>query len=339
MRVRVIGGGWYGSHFALSLKREGVDVEIHEIANRLFSSASGNIPARLHDSFHYPRSKLTRDACRAHRAEFMEMYGHLTHGVPINLYCIAEHDSLIDFGTYKSVLSGDVEFVTVDRPSELGLRNVEGALLTGERHILVDRAREYFTEALGDCIKYGMPPGIVDDPRWDINVDCTFCAHEEIGIDRFEACLTVLLEGPVDKSITIMDGMLPSLYVWDEEQNLCSLTSAKWTPLARRSTWKDARHYLDHELSKIELDRHTNEMFAQMAHYFPRIRDEYRVVDHRLAIRAMPRSAADARLIHVLRVGERALRIRAGKLDAIFDAERQVKAMIAEMGAGLAVAA
>jgi len=42
----------------------------------------------------------------------------------------------------------------------------------------------------------------------------------------------------------------------------------------------------------------------------------------------MPKSAADARLIHVLQVGPRALRIRAGKLDAIFDAERQIKAII-----------
>lgn len=268
----------------------------------------------------------------------MDSYGDFTHGVPVNVYAVAEHESLLDFGTYRQVLRSEIEFITVERPAELGLQNVEGAILTGERHVLTDKLREHFERKLAGCLWFGMSPGDVNDPRWDLTLDATFCAHEEIGIDRFEACLTVLLEGPTDRAITVMDGPLPSMYPWNEEQNLCSLTSAKWTPLARRATWKDARYYLDHELSKIEVDRHTKEMLAQMRRFYPTI-DEYQVVDHRLAIRAMPRSAADARLIHVLRVGERALRIRAGKLDAIFDAERQVKAMIAQMDTGIAVAA
>lgn len=339
MKIRCLGAGAYGAHIATALIADGHDVVVWEIADRVFAGASGAIPARCHQGQHYARSKLTRAACQEHHAEFMQHYGDFTHGVPINIYAVAEHDSLVDMGTYSQILRNEIEFITIARPAEFGLQNVEGAILTGERHILVDKWRRYFEEKLAGHLWFGMPPGDVNNPRWDATIDCSFCAHEEIGIDRFEACLTVLLEGPTDRAVTIVDGMFPSVYPWDEEQGLCSLTSAKWTPLARRTTWKDARHYLDHELSKEELDRHTTEMFNQMATYYPRIRDEYRVVDHRLAIRAMPRSAADARLIHVLRVGERALRIRAGKLDAIFDAERQVKAMIAGMDVPVAVAA
>lgn len=328
MRARILGSGIYGCHLATALLADGHDVVVHEIADRVFAGASGNIPARCHNGQHYPRSQLTRAACQAHHAELMHRYGDFTHGVPVNLYAIAEHDSLMDFGTYRQLLKSEIEFITVERPAELGLRNVEGAILTGERHILVDKLRQHFEASLAGHLWFGMPPGEVNDERWDVTIDATFCAHEEIGIDRFEACLTVLLNGPTTQAVTIMDGELPSLYPWDEEQGLCSLTSAKWTPLARRATWKDARFYLDHELSKEMLERHTTEMFNQMAFYYPRIRDEFRVVDHRLAIRAMPKSAADARLIHVLQVGRRALRIRAGKLDAIFDAERQVMASI-----------
>jgi hypothetical protein len=39
----------------------------------------------------------------------------------------------------------------------------------------------------------------------------------------------------------------------------------------------------------------------------------------------MPRSGSDARLVDVVRVGERALRIRAGKIDAILHAEQLVR--------------
>ena len=338
MKIRILGGGLYGSHLALALLRDGHEVELHEIADRLFAGASGNIPARLHQGFHYPRSKLTRDACREHRAEFMARYGHLTHGVPVNIYAIAEADSLLDFGTYTQLLGG-AEFLTIERPAEFGLSRVEGAILTGERHIVTDRMRRHFTLALGDHVKFGMPPpGVtqgwtVDDPAWDLTVDATFCAHEGFGVDRFEACLTLLLDGPVDRAVTIMDGPFPSLYPWSEAHGLSSLTSAKWTPLARRSTWKDARHYLDHELSPVIVEQRTAAMLGQMAEFYPVIRD-YRVAEHRLAIRALPRSAADARLVDVVRIGERAIRIRAGKLDAVFCAERLVNRMIAAERAG-----
>ena len=56
--------------------------------------------------------------------------------------------------------------------------------------------------------------------------------------------------------------------------------------------------------------------------------DEFRVVDHMLSIRAMPKSAADTRLVDVSRAGSRLLRVRAGKIDAVLDAERAVKAIL-----------
>jgi hypothetical protein len=326
MRIRVLGGGFYGAHIAAALADDN-DVELHEIANRLFNGASGNMPARLHMGQHYPRSKLTRAACQEHFAMFMERYGHLTHNVPVNIYAVAAEESLMDFGTYRQVLRDEIELVTVYDPRELGLANVEGAVLTGERHVLVDEAREFFTDRLDRIVRYGAPPGEVDSPDWPLTIDCTFCAHDSVGIDRFEACLTILLSGPTDRAVTIMDGPLPSLYPWDEKQGLCSLTSARWTPLGRETTWAGAAaHFGDGD--KIAV--HAGEMFGQMMRFYPRLADEYQVVDRRMAVRAMPRSAADARLVDVVRVGERAVRIRAGKLDAIFHAERVIRDMLPE---------
>lgn len=338
MRIRVLGGGLYGCHIAAALIAEGHDVELHEVADRLFSGASGNIPARLHQGQHYPRSKLTRAACQEHQAEFMARYGAFTRGVPANVYAVAAHESLVDFGTYCQVLRGEIEFVTVAVPAEFGLFGIEGAILTGERHILVDRLRDHFATALACCVHYRTPPGIVDDPAWDATIDATFCAHEGFGVDRFEPCLTVLMEGPTDRAVTVMDGPFPSLYPWDETAGVCSLTSARYTPMQRACTWRDARQFLD-QLSVVQVEQRTAAMIEQMAGFYPRIRDEYRVVDHRFAIRAMPRSAADARLVDVIRIGERAIRIRAGKLDAVFHAERVMKDMLGEIAPRLSMAA
>jgi hypothetical protein len=328
VRIRVLGGGWYGSHLTAALLAAGHEVELHEIADRLFAGASGANPARLHVGTHYPRSKLTRAACQDHHAEFMRVYGHLTRGVPVNIYAVADRDSLLDFGTYRQLLRGEIEFITIERPEEFGLRNVEGAILCGERHLVIDEARAFFTATLGDVVQLGRRPGEIDDPNFDMTVDCTFCANDAEAIDRYEPCMTVLLTGKTDRSVTIMDGPFPSIYAWDEMRGLSSLTSAKYTPLSKECrSYGEAKLMLD-RIGATEVDERANAMLDQMAEFWPEARERYRIADVRFAVRAMPRSAADARLVDVVRVGERALRVRAGKIDAIFAAERIVKEMI-----------
>jgi hypothetical protein len=323
MRIRVLGGGWYGCHLTATLLEAGHDVELHEIADSLFAGASGGNPARLHLGFHYPRSRLTRAACQDHQAEFLRHYGHLTRGVPINLYAIAAHDSLVDFGTYCQVLGGEVEFVRVD-PVDYGLRNVEGAVLTGERHIVIDLARHHFMRTLAGNVEYGRAPGEVDDPEWDLTIDCTFAANDAENIDRYEPCVTGIVMGPVDRAVTIMDGAFGSVYPWAEDMGLSSLTSAKFTPLSKECrSYGEAKAVLD-GITRGEVYERIHAMFDQMAGFWPGV-EAYRIVDFKLSIRAMPRSAADARLVDVIRVGERALRVRAGKIDAIFHAARMVQ--------------
>jgi hypothetical protein len=328
MRVRVLGGGWYGCHLALFMMNLGHEVELHESKTQLFSGASGANPARLHRGFHYPRSRLTRAACLDHAEAFMSRYGHLTRAVPINLYAIAAQDSLVDFGNYRQTLAGEVEFITVERPEEFGLANVEGALLTGERHIVISQARAFFEEELEPVTELGRDAGLIDSPEWDLTLDCTFCALDAEAIDRYEPCVTGILEGPTDKAVTIMDGPFPSIYPWNEAEGLSSITSASLTPLSKKCrTYAEAKAVLD-QLTPAEAGARVGEMLVQIAHFWPSVPDDYRLEDYRVGVRAMPRSGADARLVDVVRVGERALRIRAGKIDAVFRAEAMVLEMI-----------
>lgn len=331
MRIRILGAGVYGAHLAAALLADGHDVEIWESRQRIFEGATGNNPARVHLGFHYPRSRETRAGCQAVAAEFMRVYGDFTRTVPINIYAVAARESLVDFGTYKQVLA-DVDWIDAERPAELGLQNVEGALLTGERHIDIGMLRAHFGALLADRIRFGVIADVVDDPAWDMTVDCTFCALDGENVDRYEPCLTLLLEGPTDRSVTIMDGPFPSLYVWSEAMGLSSLTSAKLTPFSKECrTYAEARAILD-GLGVADTTVRAAAMMAQMAEYWPAVRDVYSIAEHRLAIRAMPRSAASSRSAELVRVGAQALRIRAGKITNIFDAERAVKAEIAAAG-------
>lgn len=332
MKIRVLGAGFYGCHIALALQRAGHSVVVHEIAPHIFAGASGAIPARLHIGCHYPRSRMTRAACLEHHIEFMREYGHLTRPVPVNIYAIAKGNSLVDFAQYTNTLRDEIEFLTVHNPAEFGLQNVEGAIMVGERHIVTDEARAHFesefaASAMGDVF-LNTEPGTIDNKDWDWTIDCTFCANDSAGVDRYEPCLVVLMEGPTNKAVTIMDGPFPSLYPWNEEAGLCSLSSALWTPFSKECrSWVDA-HDILRRLTRDEIRTQCESMVASMAAFYPAIMDDYRIANHKLSIRAMPLSGADTRLVDVVKIGKRVLRVRAGKIDAIIHAERTIKDMI-----------
>lgn len=331
MRIRVLGGGWYGAHLSTALLNAGHSVELWESGPHLFCGASGKIPARLHaGALHYPRSSATRRACMAHREEFMARYGFLTRGVQTNIYAIASDHSLIDFGTYLDVVKRDLECITIHDPAEYGLTNVEGAILTGERHILSGAARAHFERELAGAVQLNVATSELDNPRFDLTIDCTFAANHGAGVDRYEPCLVLLLRGPTDRAITIMDGPFPSLYPWDPERGLCSLSSAKFTPFSKDArTYAEARSILD-SLTYPEVLRRGLLMLQSMREFYPAI-EQFEVAEHMLSIRAMPLSGADTRLVDVARVSPRVLRVRAGKIDAVIEAERKVLAMLGEL--------
>lgn len=326
MRVKVLGGGWYGCHIASTLKNSGYEVELHERADRLFSGASGGNPARLHLGFHYPRSGLTRAACQETHKPFMRKYGFLTKAIPTNIYAVAQDASKVDFRTYVKVLRGEVEFIELEQPQDFGLANVEGALLTGERHILINAVRKFFTATLDGLVRYNSPPADaeLDDPAFDWTIDCTFCARVPVRVERYEPCVTGLLEGPIDRAVTIMDGPFPSLYPWDEAEGLCSITSAEWTPIAKVATYAQARELLDNT-SSDEVWLRIEEMRSDLRRYWPASWDLYKPRDYRLSIRAMPQSGAAARLVEVEQSSPRTLHVRAGKIDAVFLAEDLIR--------------
>jgi len=139
------------------------------------------------------------------------------------------------------------------------------------------------------------------------------------------------MDGPSNKAVTIMDGPFPSLYPWNEDAGLVSLTSAKFTPFGRVKTWAEAKALLE-GLTRKQIFERASQMIEQMAFYYPAVKQYYYVTDCLLGIRAMPKSGADARLVDIVKIGERSLRVRAGKIDAVLYAEEEIARMISPDG-------
>jgi hypothetical protein len=281
----------------------------------------------VHQGFHYPRSKKTRDACRAHAEEFSEFYSEFIHSVDTNIYAIAEYKSFVDFEQYVDTLTGEVDFEIIKDPEEYGLRNVEGALLTEEKHIVTDDVCDFYERELSSVIHTNSKPDKIDDPAYDLTIDATFCAYDSRAIDRYEPCVVGILEGPTDIAVTVMDGPFGSVYPWNPSRRLASLSSALFTPFSKTCRTYEEASAIIAGITGWEKSKRVVDMAADLTQYYTALQN-YTIRGELTSIRAMPLSGADTRLIDIVRIGSSAIRIRAGKIDAVVEATREIRGML-----------
>ncbi len=336
LSVAIIGAGWYGCHIALSLRGLGLDVTVFDQNDRAMHEASGNNQFRLHLGFHYPRHHGTRAQSRDGFMRFVERYPQLSREVSENIYAVPREDSLIDFATYRLIMtSSGIDFREV-RETSVFLQGVDRLLLTGERVLLIERARRYFTERLGDSLQLGTRVDDVEEradgayvggARYDVVVDATWGHRTGLPM-RFFYEPTILLYYETDSpfpAVTLVDGPLCSIYP-TEDPGLYTLSSVPHTPLGRLDSAEAARRVRD-SVSAATVAEKVQAMEAQISRYVPEFRERFRFVGPQLAIKTKPVGRFDDRSCYVFRRG-RVFSVMSGKIDTVFFATERILAAI-----------
>lgn len=91
----IIGGGFYGVSIALHLKKYFSRIAIIEAEADLFTRASYNNQARIHNGYHYPRSPITALRSHVNFQRFLSDYAAAIDGTFQKLYVIAKQNSKI----------------------------------------------------------------------------------------------------------------------------------------------------------------------------------------------------------------------------------------------------
>lgn len=243
MRVLVKGAGWYGCHCALFLERHGIVADVCDSANAVFAGSSSKNQNRLHLGFHYPRSGKTRRECLEGFRRFLEKYGEFTRTVPKNYYLV-EKGSMLDLQTYESIfLSEKIPFKkveTLDLEFDINESLIEGAIGVEERFIDYQKAAAHFKERIRLMRDYDETKISVREDgvfygseRYDLLIDCTYSAFGEMFVEK---CASLLYEyNGIDRfAITVVDGGFWSLYPYDIENNVYTLTDVELTPKGER---------------------------------------------------------------------------------------------------------
>ena len=342
LAVAIVGAGWYGCHIGVSLKALGFDVTVLEQHHRPLHEASGNNQFRLHQGFHYPRHHGTRVQSRDGFMRFMERYPQMSREVNENIYAVPREESLIDFATYRLIMtSTGLDFQDV-RETSIGLRGVDGILLAGERVLLIERARSYFIERLAESLCLDVSVEKVEDlddgiyvngMRYDILVDATWGQRAGLPMKFFfEPTILLYYETDGDfPAVTLVDGPLCSVYP-TEDPGLYTLSSVPHTPLGRFDSAIEARKVRDTTTREVVASKR-NAMEEQISRYVPEFRDRFRFVGPQFAIKSKPVGSFDDRSCYVFQRG-RTFTVMSGKIDTIFFAMERILASI-ESGAAI----
>ena len=333
-KVCIIGAGWYGCHIGGSLKALGFEVTVFEKNSQIFSEASGKNQFRLHMGFHYPRHHNTRIQSRDGFIRFMDRYPELSREVPNNYYAISHEESLMDFATYRLVMTSSG--LSFQEAHPLGLRGVEGILVVDERVLLTEQARQFFIGRLGDSLRTGATVKTVA-PRnnqvevngdlFDWVVDTTWGtgSHGFLPIPVYYEP-TILLYYETDgcsqpAAITLVDGPLCSVYP-TERSDIYTLSSVPHTPLGHSSSAAEAiaiREGVDTETVAAKRQA----METQITRYLPDFRDQFRFVGPQISLKTKPVGNFDDRSCYVFRHGH-VFTVMSGKIDTIFSALDQI---------------
>jgi FAD dependent oxidoreductase len=344
LRVAIIGAGWYGCHLGLALANLRSEVTIFERHQRALHEASGNNQFRLHTGFHYARHHGTRQQSRDGFLRFQERYPSLSHSIAKNIYAVPSGDSLIDFATYKLIMaSSGIDFIEMADYSPW-IRNVEGAMLTHERVLLIAQARQFFQKRLDGALHFGTTVKSViqrknwievEGERFDYLIDASWGHFGVIPMSLYyEPTILLYYETKEEfPAITFVDGPLASIYP-TEDPSIFTLSSVVHTPLCACETSSEARG----EILRVDggvVGQKRAAMEEQILANVPGFRDAFRFIGAQLSIKTKPRGRSDDRSCYVFRK-DNVISVMSGKIDTIFHAAERVLSIISEGSGGSA---
>jgi len=330
MNVAIIGAGWYGMYLAKKLSEKGeYKITIIEGEEDIFvRNASRYNQCRLHLGFHYPRSYETRTLCKIGFDKFMAEFPHLTYEIPNNWYVISE-ESVLDYPSYNAIFAHEKYHVQVCSTSNV-LKKIDNAkaIVVQERGINPTVAADYFRSCLegkatflfnhrvtkveAHCVT-GIDLATQQEfsEPFDLCFDCTNFQVLKPSNVVFEQTITMLYRKKRNDvpfgALTVMDGPFFSIFPYDPDLGLYSLTHVQHTVLKG-----------DSKLTQAELDRIRCDMESDVLRYYPAFLDCFEYVSFFTSPKTKPLSKSDSRRLMIERPAANAVAVSCGKITGIF---------------------
>lgn len=270
MRVCIIGAGWYGCHAARFLRSRGFYVHILD-KEGIFAGASSKNQNRLHLGYHYPRSIETINECKIGYTKFIEQYGDCAIPFDRNYYFI-HTQSKVSGDTFRKIFQrGSHDEVHIEMRTNM-LENT--MYRVDEKFIDNSLAKQRMETELGSCVEICESPQIennrVNGIEYDYVLNCTNNQFVPIPIPFtpvYETVCSLVYRFDFDKptGLTIMDGPFFSIFPYDMENKLYTVTHVVHSVVSKGPTLSEPILDIESIRNKIESD---------MFHLFPDLKNK-----------------------------------------------------------------
>ncbi|OLP44888.1 hypothetical protein BJF95_04685 [Rhizobium oryziradicis] len=212
------------------------------------------------------------------------------------------------------------------------LSNVSGAILTKERVLMINQARDYFQESLAGILHLetavtSMEPldkhVRVNGELFDYVIDATWGHFLSIPRELYFEPTMLLYYEAMDHhpAVTLVDGSLCSVYP-TEDPSIFTLSSVAHTPLGGFTNANQARACINSVDSVLIREKQTA-MENQMMRYLPQFCESFQFKGVQLAIKTKPVGMEDDRSCAIYR-NDRIFSVLSGKIDTIFYATERI---------------
>jgi hypothetical protein len=335
MKYVIVGAGWYGCHIASLLVKNNKEILIIDKANDFFTGSSSKNQNRLHLGFHYPRSMETIHECKYGYEQFVKKYNQLISHIPNNNYYISKTLSKINIQEFiKKIDEAGLDYTSLatDRTGPLNLKGLEDHCFnTREMYIDHRKATRHFKDTLSKYL-HKCPDKVFSSiysikeylglDNSDILINCTYNQLNAIEYEKYELYISLIYKIDIDIfAITIMDGPFFSIYPYDIENKLYTVTSVEHGVIYSGESLIDAS--INHG------------QFTEIREKIERLLDEY--IDHwrthfiyegyNLSWKTKAETTTDDRSVRINRDGN-VINIYGGKITGIFNAEKYIEKVL-----------
>ena len=336
MKYLILGAGWYGCYLGMIFLILGIDFIILEKNNDIFTGSSSKNQNRLHEGFHYPRSKETRTECKKGCDLFNRLFSFMTIGINNNYYLI-DSSSKVTYNAYVNTYKNeDYSFTKIRNLHnvDINMTKIAGIIRCDEKIIKYKKAYSFFKRFLANKIIFSYDTKKLDyknkitynGQEYDYLINCTYGqALRDTFMYynmEYELCLSLIYSSKkndmIDHSITIMDGKYFSIYPYDSiDKNKFTLTDVEYTPLFKSSDL--AKMY---EFEKKLTDNYINTVKTKMENkvksYIPKFNDIYVYDSYFISYKCKFKNESDDRSIKILQ-SDKIFNVIGGKITGIFD--------------------
>ena len=298
-KILLLGAGWYGCHLGLYLKEKGYSIKIYEKSNKIFNGSSGKNQFRFHHGYHYPRTLKTIEEIKKNFFKFKKKYGKFITFPKKNIYCIANYNSLIDFGTYTNILkSTNLKF---KKKKFDFLKNIEGSIEIYEGVFKNLKIIKFFKKKIGKNIIFKREIKNTDkvSKEFDFIIDCTNNTRQNFFKKTTKYVLTIsFIYKKKSKRkaypVTIMDGKLPSIYPYADKKNYFTLTHSKYTHIKSFNSFESLNKF-KRKIKKIEINQRRKLFEKSIKFYYSNFEDTFSYKGYFFSYKLLPKDKSDAR--------------------------------------------